>query len=125
MMIADTSIWIEFLKGVGDYPSILGPMIEEHRVFTVECVFGELLQGVRSNKEADIVLEYWKNLPKVQEEGIWLSAGKLSSEGRLHSKGVGLIDLAILSAARKNKLKVWTLDKNLKKILSSNECFEP
>ncbi|MGK5084856.1 hypothetical protein WDW37_16330 [Bdellovibrionota bacterium FG-1] len=40
-------------------------------------------------------------------------------------KGVGLIDLAILSAARKNKLKVWTLDKNLKKILSSNECFEP
>ncbi len=124
MILPDTSIWIEFFKNNKDFFYLLERLIEERKVFVLECIFGELLQGCRSDKERSIVKGYWGNLPKVNEEGIWISAGTMSSESKLHSKGVGLIDLAILAAARKHKLKVWTLDKKLAKVLNLSERFE-
>ena len=123
MIIADTSVWIEFFRGKTDYIDLMGALIEERKIFTLEWIFGELLQGVRSNREAQIILDYWHNLPKINEQGMWIDAGLLSSREKWHSKGVRLIDLAIISAARKSHLKVWTLDKKLKKALSQVELF--
>lgn len=124
-MIADTSIWIEFLKGHEPYFSILEPLLRRRQVVAVECIFGEILQGARSDEEMEIILGYWESLPKAEEQEIWLNAGRLSAQDKLHAKGVGLIDLAILVAARKNALKIWTLDNRLKASLMPSEAFDP
>ncbi len=124
MIIVDTSVWIEFFRNNNYYINIIEKLIEERKIYAIECIFGELLQGSRSEREINIITQYWVNLPKVQEEGIWILAGNISYKNKLFSKGVGLIDLAILSAARENKLKIWTLDKKFGKVLSSQEKFE-
>ncbi|MCK4761917.1 MAG: hypothetical protein KAW12_06940 [Candidatus Aminicenantes bacterium] len=68
-------------------------------------------------------MEYWKNLPKGTQQNLWLEAGKYSSKNKLSSKGIGLIDCAIVLAARKHHAKIWSLDKKLNTILAEEERF--
>jgi rRNA-processing protein FCF1 len=119
-IIVDTSIWIDFLKNNRKIFSLMQKLLEKNRVLAVECIFGELLQGVKSKREKDIVIGYWKYLPKADGNNIWIDAGIYSSENKLLEKGIGLIDSVLIVLAVKNKLKIWTLDKKLKKILPSN-----
>ncbi|GHV72922.1 hypothetical protein AGMMS49940_02240 [Spirochaetia bacterium] len=66
-------------------------------------VFGELLQGVKNKREEEIILDYWKHLPKIDNDTeITISAGIYSHKNKLIDKGVGLIDSII-----------WTLDTNI------------
>ena len=39
----------------------MGPLIEDGKVFALECIFGELLQGVRTQREIQFISEYWGN----------------------------------------------------------------
>ena len=81
----------------------------------LSAVFGELLQGAKNESEEKIILEFWRDLPKVNETELFIEAGKLSFKKKLFSKGVGLIDCYILSAVKANRLSLWTLDKKLLK----------
>ena len=124
MIIFDTSIWIEFLKQNPKYYSTVKELLENQKVFAVECIFGELLQGAKNKREKEILLQYWNNLPKCKSENIWIDAGILSADKKLFSKGIGLIDCAIVISAKKNNSKIWTLDKKLKSILKKEEEFK-
>ena len=53
------------------------------------------------------------DLVKVNEYQLFIQAGRLSNELKLNTKAVGLIDCAILSAAKINKLEIGSLDKKL------------
>jgi hypothetical protein len=88
-------------------------------------VFGELLQGVKDSRERAVVFEYWDNLPKRDEAGIWIEAGLMSAENKWVSKGVGLIDAVLLCLARKHHAKIWTLDKKLLAVMKATEKFIP
>ncbi|MEE9315780.1 MAG: PIN domain-containing protein, partial [bacterium] len=92
MIVVDTSVWIEFFKGNAPIFPKLKELVEMRQVIACECVFGELLQGARTKRERSILNEYWENLPKVDEHNIWIEAGTFSSEKKIQSKGVGLID---------------------------------
>lgn len=90
----------------------------------VECIFAELLQGAKNKRERDIIKNYWENLPKAAQDGLWIEAGIFSSENKILSKGVGIIDLIILLAGRKNKAQIWSLDKKLNSLLSEKEAYQ-
>jgi predicted nucleic acid-binding protein len=114
VILADTSIWIEFFRRQD--PSIDEQMTEHLTaglVFGISVVFGELLQGVRDEREEKIVLEFWKNLPQVEERNLFIDAGRLSFLHKLYSKGIGLIDCYILAASKRHHLEIWSLDKKL------------
>lgn len=123
MVIADTSIWIEFLKNNEPYFSKLLGLFEENQVLGIECVFGELLQGALNNQEIDMIKEFWGNVPKINESGAFIKAGEESSKNKWIKKGVGLIDSVIITLARATRSKVWTLDKKLNDILMKNEVY--
>lgn len=114
MIVADTSIWIEFFRQT-DLKSNqkFAECLESNSVIAISVVFGELLQGVRNDKEEKVILEYWKYLPKIKEDDLFIEAGRISNQYKLFNKGVGLIDCYILAAAKVNKLEVWSLDKKL------------
>jgi predicted nucleic acid-binding protein len=57
---------------------------------------------------------HWKSLPKVDEAGIWIEAGRLSTSRRLHARGVGLVEAAILAVASRTGAEIWTLDRRLR-----------
>ena len=116
MILADTSIWIDFLKKSDpDIVDILKKYIKTNEICAVSAVFGELLQGVKNRREQNLLNILWESLPKIDEEDLFIRAGELSNKYKLYAKGVGLIDCYLLAACADNDLALWTLDKKLQK----------
>ena len=120
MTLVDTSVWIDFFRQRDTViVEKLSNLLEDGEVVGLSAVFGELLQGARNANEEKIIMEFWVSLPKIEEEGLFIEAGKLSSERRLSTKGVGLLDSYILAACKKSTLALWTLDKKLNEVFAS------
>ena len=122
MIILDTSVRTEFFKKIQIFTTAK-KVLEAKEVYGLECIFGELLQGAKNNRERDLIISYWRYLPRIDKKEIWIEAGKYSGENRLASKGIGLIDAVIIIAAFRSKSKIWTLDKKLKKFLNQDIIF--
>ena len=125
MILVDTSVWINFFKHHHPTVPTLQTLLEQQAVVALECVFGELLQGTKNSREQTVILEYWNNLPKKEESGLWIEAGRISSDHKWLSQGVGLLDAFLLCFARTHNLQIWTLDKKLQSVLTSAENFSP
>ena len=122
-IIVDTSIWAEFLKGNTLYFPHLQDLLENQNVLVIDCIFAELLQGAKDKRERDIILSYWNNLPKVEISDLYINAGIYSSEHKLVSKGIGLIDSVIIISCHHYKTKIWTLDKKLQNVMKKEEIY--
>jgi predicted nucleic acid-binding protein len=123
MIVIDTSVWIEYLKAREPYFTEISQLLEETRIVAAGCVFGELLQGSKNNRERQIILRFWENLPKGDETDLFIRAGLESGKGRWLDKGVGIIDAAIVVLARSLGARIWTLDEKLGSLLKSDERF--
>jgi len=117
MIILDTSVWIEYLRNNPVFFPEICKLLESGQVLAVECVFGELLQGVKNKQEREIILSFWTYLSKENYENIIIQAGEYSSKNKLLEHGIGLIDAVILMYGIKSKSKIWTLDKKFLKII--------
>ncbi len=127
MIIPDTSIWIEFLRREEPVFSELRSFLERGDVMGLAWIFGELLQGARDTQEVSVILGFWESvnhIPAPDLNSIWIEAGTLSHKGKLFSKGIGLIDCAILAASRKTKAKLWTLDQKLLRTIPAELRYE-
>lgn len=125
MILVDTSVWVNFLKGRPLFFPTLHTLLETQAVVATACVFGELLQGAKNSREQNMILGYWENVPKRDEDGIWIEAGVLSANHKWFSQGVGLIDAFLICFARTYQLQLWTLDKKLLSVLQPTEVFTP
>jgi len=125
MIVVDTSVWIEFLKGRNAYIEPMRNLLEQGKVMALECIFAELLCGARSSKETKIIYDYWIYLPKIEAENMLLEAGEYAAKHKLLSAGVGFIDAMIVCFSRKNRTQIWSLDKKLLKTLASTEIYHP
>ncbi len=123
MIILDTSVWIEFLRARPNYFGEVKMLLDGRMIIGLEWIFGELLQGARDSRERDVIESYWRDIPKINETGIWLEAGRISSSEKMHDRGVGLVDCAILAAARRSQANIWTLDRKLAGMLSDEEKY--
>jgi predicted nucleic acid-binding protein len=92
-------------------------LLESGEILAVECVFGELLQGVKNKSEKETLLNFWKYLTKKHYENIIIEAGEYSAKNKLPDHGVGLIDAIILTHGIKSNSKIWTLDNKFLKII--------
>jgi len=117
MIILDTSVWIEHLKNNPNFFPKISKLLESREILAVECVFGELLQGVKNNSEKNIILSFWAHSPKEYYENIIIEAGTYSTENKLLDKGVGLIDAIILMHGIRSNSKIWTLDAKFLRII--------
>ena len=117
MIILDTSVWIEHLRGNQIYFQHTRELLEKREVLALECIFGELMQGSKSKSEREIIMEFWTYLPKMHLENIFIEAGEYSSRNKLIDHGVGLIDASILIYGIKSNSKIWTLDNKLYRII--------
>jgi predicted nucleic acid-binding protein len=123
-VICDTSIWIEYFRAKEPLFTLVRTQLERQESIGLECVFGELLQGVLSKQERAIVLDCWSALPKFAMDGLWLEAGEYSAIHRLPERGIGLIDAAIAVATLRTDALLWTLDKKLASILPGKHLYK-
>lgn len=92
-------------------------------VLALDVVFGELLQGARDKREVTVLNDYYQALPQVHSPDLFVAAGKLSYQEKAYSRGVGLIDLALILAARESRAKIWSRDRKLLSLLKKEEIF--
>ena len=117
MIILDTSVWIEYLKNNQAFFPKIRKLLESKEVLALECVFGELLQGIKTETEREIIIDYWTNLPKEYYVDIIIQAGEYSAKNKLLDHGVGLFDSIILMHGIISNSKIWTLDNKLLKVI--------
>jgi predicted nucleic acid-binding protein len=117
MIILDTSVWIEHLRNNQKFFPKVSRLLESWEILAVDCVFGELLQGVKNDYEQEIILNFWKYLPKEHDEDLIIEAGIYSAKNKLLDNGVGLIDAIILTHGIKSNSKIWTLDIKFLKVI--------
>ena len=98
-------------------------LLEQKEILGVELVFAELLRGSKTKREKDIISQYWLHLPKLSMDTVFIEASKVSRSKKWFSKGVGLIDCAILHYARKANAKLWTIDKKLLGICEDSDMY--
>ena len=123
MIIVDTSVWIEFLKGNEPIFRRMQALLENREIIALEPVFGELLQGAKNKRERQVITDYWKNTPRIDESELWIVAGLYAGEKKLFAKGVGLIDAYIVIASLKTNAQIWTLDEKLNKVLQPESVY--
>lgn len=112
MIVLDTSVWIEYFKRNPDYKSIIDNLLRKKKIFALDFIFGELLQGSKEH-EVNKISGIWEILPKINIDNIGYFAGRYSIENNLKDKGVGLIDCTIIYATIQSKSLLWTLDKKI------------
>jgi predicted nucleic acid-binding protein len=117
MIILDTSVWIEHLRNNQNFFPKISKLLESREILAVECIFGELLQGVKNKFEKEIIINFWTYLPKEYYENIIIQAGEYSAKNKLLDHGVGLLDAIILMHGIKSNSKIWTLDNKFLKVI--------
>ncbi len=125
MVIADTSVWIEFLNYREPIFSHFLQFSEKMKIIPLDCVFGELLQGAKAETEIEEILDLWHSGPKLLTSEFWIDAGIFSARHKMADRGVGIIDAVIITAARQQEAQIWTLDKKMMRVLSPHEIFKP
>jgi predicted nucleic acid-binding protein len=114
MILADTSVWIEFFKQNKDFTNEMIELLESKSIISIEPVFAELLYGSRNNSERTIILAYWKVLPKIKfSEGSFIESADFANKNNYLNMGMGIIDATLIKAANENKYLIWTLDKKI------------
>ena len=114
LVLVDTSAWIEYLKKTS-HP--ITKEIESALLLNVaaacQLVLAELIQGVRSEKETELILDLASVVKILNESGsTWQQAGFLANKLRKQGKTISLIDCYLAVLAKESKAVILTLDKH-------------
>jgi predicted nucleic acid-binding protein len=111
MILADTSIWIDYLR---QGEPLLSEKLSQEKVLMHGMVLGELAMGNFKNRQ--ILLRRWSALPFIQSAADAQVLQFLETY-QLMGKGIGWIDLHLVTAvALSGNTQLWTRDKRLKTI---------
>ena len=115
--LVDSSIWIDFFRGIASIKELLTKLIARDRVFTAGPVLFELLQGIRSPEEREQVKEALLsvNFLEITPED-WEGAALMSRE--LRSKGITIpmTDQLLAQLAKTHDLEIISLDPHFDQI---------
>ena len=109
--LVDTSVWIDFFRGIASVKELLTKLIGRNRVFTAGPVLFELLQGIKSPEERGQVKEALLsvNFLEITPED-WEGAALVSRELRLKGITIPMTDLLLAQLAKAHDLEIISLD---------------
>lgn len=112
MVLVDTSVWVDHLRGRNDK---LEKLLNDSEVLCHPLIVGELACGNLENRPE--ILSLLQALPSAvvaEHEEVMIFIYNY----RLMGKGLGYVDVSLLASAILSGVSIWTLDKNLKKVSS-------
>jgi predicted nucleic acid-binding protein len=114
VILADTTVWIDFLAGRSSAVGLLS-LLAANRVVCHPAVRGEMALG--SIARRDEVLRLLAQLPRAPVIGND-EVLALIETSKLSASGIGWIDAHLLASAMAGKHLIWTMDKQLARIAS-------
>ena len=110
MVLVDTSVWVDHLRH--NLP-LLGDLLEAGEVASHPFVVGELACGNLAHRTE--VLELIASLPQVPT-ATHAEALHLVEARHLQARGIGWIDVHLLSSALLSHVAFWTRDRKLRAV---------
>ena len=107
MVLVDTSVWVSHLRDGNDE---LANLLNDGRVLCHPLIVGELACG--NLKDRAVILSFLQLLPmsiEAEHEEVML----FIENNRLMGKGMGYVDVHLITSAVLTGVPIWTLDKNL------------
>jgi predicted nucleic acid-binding protein len=89
-IIVDTSVWIDFLNGMSnDQTKKLKQLIrDDERVYLLPIIIQEILQGIRSDRYFEDILNLLDGFPVISPDSIDAAIGAAKLYRRLRKKGI-------------------------------------
>ena len=117
-LLPDTCAWIDFFRGKQTpLANALEQSLLNGQVLTCGVVLLELLQGIKSSYEEELVKNALLALPHLEmRRDLWLKAGKLASLLRSKGQVLPLSDIIIATIAREHGCAVLTIDRHFEAI---------
>lgn len=113
MYLADTSVWIDFLR-YGD--ETLSRLLTEGKIHIHPFIIGEIALGSLSNRSS--LLQLLEGLPPVNSASHDEVMTMIEARS-VHSRGIGYVDVHLLAASLITPpVLLWTRDKRLAKVAS-------
>ena len=107
MVLVDTSVWVSHLRDGNDE---LASLLNDGRVLCHPLVLGELACG--NLKDRAVILSFLQLLP-MSIEAEHAEVLSFIEDNRLMGKGMGYVDVHLITSAVLMGVPIWTLDKNL------------
>ena len=115
--LVDTSVWIDFFRGVPSIKIALEKLLAKDEIFTAGPVLYELLQGVRLPEEKKQVKEALLSTNYLEiTSNDWEEAALLSSTLRAQGITLPMTDILIGHLAKARNLEVISLDPHFDQI---------
>jgi predicted nucleic acid-binding protein len=126
MVLIDTSVWVEYLRGNNKeiVESVKG-LIRTRRAVLCGIVLSELLTGVRTKKSRDTLKETLDALDYAEvSKETWILAGEMANGLKRQGISVPLSDLILAALSIENDSELYTLDSHFDRIHGLNR-FKP
>ena len=119
MILVDTSVWVDHFR-VGDTRRV--DLLEGNAVVMHPFIVGEIACG--SLADRGFTLDLLQHLPMA---AVAKSAEVLGyiERHQLHGKGIGYVDVHLLTSAALADTKLWTRDKRLQAVARVIGCAVP
>jgi predicted nucleic acid-binding protein len=113
-LLPDTCAWIDFFKGSATpLAQALERELLQGEVATCGVILCELVQGIRSTREEQLVLNALQAVRHLEMTAeLWIRAGRLSARLRKNGHTLPLSDLIIATLALEHGLSVLTVDRH-------------
>jgi predicted nucleic acid-binding protein len=115
--LVDTSVWIDFFRGVPSVKNSLEKLIARDEIFTAGPILYELLQGVKLPEERKQVKEALLSTNYLEiTSNDWEEAALLSSTLRAQGITLPMTDILIGHLAKVSNLEVISFDPHFDQI---------
>ena len=112
-VLVDTSVWIDYFRGSGDFKN-LDLLIDENLIVTNEIILTELLPYLKIKKQTKVIA-LLHEINKIQLDINWKEIiefqVKCLDNG---ANGIGIPDLIIAQNAKQNGSRIYSLDKHFR-----------
>jgi len=113
MVLVDTSVWVSHLR---DGNAELASLLNDGSVLCHPLIVGELACG--NLKDRSVILSFLKLLP-MSIEADHDEVLSFIENNRLMGKGMGYVDVHLITSAVLTGVSLWTLDKKLAQTVDS------
>lgn len=111
-VLIDTAIWVDFFRGRGDIVKLVKNLVISDQAMLCGVVISEVIQGIKSEKEREIVKEAFRGIPYIEiDRACWEEAGDIALKLRKRGKVVPLTDIFMATLAIHYGLQILSFDK--------------
>ena len=116
MVLVDTSIWIDYFRGVDSFQTnLLSTLLDEERIATGDLIIAELMQGFRTKFQIAAALQIINSLEYFDLAGKEISLKAAENYRILRKKGITIrktIDTIIGTFCIENNFKLLHNDRD-------------